>query len=144
MKGTFIIGIPSSDTPSSDTPGADTSAAEAPAPRTLFALEVEGISIGHFAGLAGKLSVEQIEQLGDIDVLLLHVGAGGLDPANAKLVVEQIDPRVLIPMGDDPAVRQALLAQMGVEPEQVEGTLKIESRDLPQESTRLVFFSSPA
>lgn len=108
------------------------------APRTIYSIEAEGMTLCHLAGALDKLTVEQVEHLGDVDVLLLPSGAGSLDPAVAKVVLEQIDPRVVIPMGDDAEATQKLLTLIGQEPERPEGALKLERRDLPEDTMRLI------
>ncbi len=130
--GVFIIGQ-----------AAHAATAEVPAPHTIYSIEAEGITIGHLDGLSTKLTTEQVERLGDVDVLLIPVGGGALEPSLAKDVAEQIEPRLLIPMGDDADAAQKFLTLMGMEPERLD-TIKLERRDLPEESMRLVVLAPQA
>lgn len=51
------------------------------------------------SGLAHELSDELLDRIGDIDVLLLPVGGGDvLEGKKAQKVMEEIEPRVVIPM----------------------------------------------
>lgn len=66
---------------------------------TLYLIEVDGVSICHLGDLGHVLNPEQVEKLGDVDVLLLPVG--GVSTINADVgaeVVRQLEPKVVIPM----------------------------------------------
>lgn len=66
---------------------------------TIRALTAEGITVVHLGDLGHPLSAEQLAQIGKCDVLLIPVGGTyTLDIAGAKQVVEQVDPRVIVPM----------------------------------------------
>jgi len=65
----------------------------------LFRIEAEEMKIAHLGGLNRPLTNEELETLGDIDVLMVPVGGGRvLDPKKAAEVIAQIEPRVIIPM----------------------------------------------
>ena len=65
----------------------------------LFLLEAEGLHVAHLGDLGCLLSAEQLEVLGDIDILMLPVGGFyTIDADTAFRVAEQLAPRVIIPM----------------------------------------------
>lgn len=65
----------------------------------IFVFLVDGIKVCHLSGLCHELSDELVDRIGDIEVLLLPVGGGDvLDGKTAQKLVEDIEPRVVIPM----------------------------------------------
>jgi len=75
----------------------DTSADEKVA--TIYRIEVGEARIAVLGNIDPKLSEEQLEGLGVIDILIVPVGGGGytLDATSAAALVRQIDPKVVIP-----------------------------------------------
>jgi len=66
---------------------------------TVYLTEVDEVSICHLGDLGHVLTAEQVEELGNVDVLLLPVG--GVSTINASMaaeVVRQIEPKVVVPM----------------------------------------------
>jgi L-ascorbate metabolism protein UlaG (beta-lactamase superfamily) len=113
----------------------------------LFHFEIDGFRVCHLGDLGHKLTDEMIEMLGDVDILMVPVGGGTtIDHKKAHEVVEQIDPRVVIPMHykinglkrDDMAGIAEFLKEVGSHEESLEN-YKIKSRsDLPEETTAFV------
>jgi len=65
----------------------------------IHCLTAEGLRVVHLGDLGHLLSEDQIKPLSGCDVLLIPVGGTyTLDSAQAKQVVEQIQPRIIIPM----------------------------------------------
>lgn len=67
---------------------------------TIYRIEVGEARIGLIGNIAGKLSEDQLEGLGVLDILILPVGGNGytLDATDAATIVRQIDPKVVIPV----------------------------------------------
>lgn len=66
---------------------------------TLYLMEVGEVSICHLGDLGHMLTAEQVEKLGNVDVLLLPVGGvSTIDASVAAKVVRQLEPKVVIPM----------------------------------------------
>jgi len=66
---------------------------------TIFTFEINGVHFCHLGQLGTKLIPEQLEQIGDVDVLFIPVGGKmTIDAKKAKEVIEQVEPRVIIPM----------------------------------------------
>lgn len=67
---------------------------------TVYRIEVDDKRIGVIGNIANKLSDEQLENLGVIDILIIPVGGNGytLDAIGAVGLVKTIDPKVVIPV----------------------------------------------
>ncbi|MEK7544577.1 MAG: MBL fold metallo-hydrolase [Patescibacteria group bacterium] len=66
---------------------------------TAFVFEVDGIKICHLGALEETLSENVIEAIGNVDILLIPVGGKQtLDAKKAHGLVEEIEPRIVIPM----------------------------------------------
>jgi L-ascorbate metabolism protein UlaG (beta-lactamase superfamily) len=66
---------------------------------TVFLMEIDEIAVCHLGDLGHVLTSEQIEDIGNVDVLMLPVG--GVSTINAPMaaeVVRQLEPKVVIPM----------------------------------------------
>ena len=65
----------------------------------LFLLEAEGLRLAHLGDLGCLLDADQLTALGQVDILMIPVGGFfTLDASGARDVMEQLDPRVTIPM----------------------------------------------
>jgi len=62
---------------------------------TIFVFEVEGVRFSHLGDLGHVLTPEQVEEMGQVDVLMVSVGG---DYTLAEENIERIGPRVVIPM----------------------------------------------
>ena len=68
-------------------------------PNTIHIISAEGMRVAHMGDLGCELTAEQIETLKGVDAMLIPVGGFyTIDAAQAKAVVEQTAPRVVIPM----------------------------------------------
>jgi L-ascorbate metabolism protein UlaG (beta-lactamase superfamily) len=66
---------------------------------TVFILESEGLRIVHLGDLGHGLDHSQTTPIGQPDVLMIPVGGHyTIDAAQAKQVIEQLQPKVVIPM----------------------------------------------
>ncbi len=66
---------------------------------TIFILESEDLRICHLGDLGHELTDEQVDAIGDIDVLMIPIGGTyTLDAKGAKKVVGQIEPKIILPM----------------------------------------------
>ena len=66
---------------------------------TVYLMEVDEVSICHLGDLGHVLTAEQVEEIGNVDVLLVPVG--GVSTINAPMaaeVVRQLEPKVVVPM----------------------------------------------
>ncbi len=66
---------------------------------TLFTFVVDGIKVCHAGDLGHILNDKELAEIGPVDILLVPVGGYfTIDPKEATRVVEQIKPKVTIPM----------------------------------------------
>ncbi len=75
---------------------------------TMYSIETNGIRTALIGNIYEKLSEDQLEELGIIDVLILPVGGNGytLDPAGAAAIVRSIEPKAVVPVHyADPALK---------------------------------------
>jgi L-ascorbate metabolism protein UlaG (beta-lactamase superfamily) len=65
----------------------------------VFNINIDGLNVCHCGDLGHLLSVEQIKEIGKVDILLLPIGGRAvLDAGRAKQVMEQLNPTVVVPM----------------------------------------------
>ncbi len=138
-KGVFIYGV---DVPVKEgEKGKKTS-------HTMYRIESEDMYLAHLGALDRELTNTELEQLKNIDILMVPVGGGRvMSPKLAADVVNQIEPRVVIPMtyavdGLKESFAQVteFLKALGVNPEAVP-KYKIQKKDLPQDSMQVVLLS---
>ena len=115
---------------------------------TVYLMEIDGISICHLGDLGHVLTSEQVEEIGDIDVLLLPVGGGStINAAMAAEVIRQLEPKAVIPMHyKTPSLKRELdpvedfLKEMGVGQIEPRNKLSVTRTNLPP-STQVFLFS---
>jgi len=79
-----------------------------PLASTIYRVEVNDVRIAFIGNIYEKLSEQQLEEIGLIDVLVIPVGGNGytLDATGAANVTRKIDPKVVIPIHyADPAIK---------------------------------------
>ncbi len=90
LKGIEFMGIASYH---------DDSGGKKRGPNNIFCFTVDGIRLCHLGDLGHQLSDKQIAAIGKVDVLITPMaGNFTLDAAGAHRMVDQIKPRVVIPM----------------------------------------------
>lgn len=119
---------------------------------TIYLIEVEDIRICHLGDLGqSKLSEEQLDKLDGVDILLIPVGGiYTIDAKDAANLVNEIEPRIVIPMHYKiPGLNIKLntvdkfCKEMGASGKEKINKLKIKKKDLPQEETK-VYVMLPA
>ncbi len=115
---------------------------------TIYVIKAEDMTICHLGDLGQeKLDDKQVEEIGDIDILLVPIGGNyTINYKEAIGVISQIEPKIIIPMhykikdltveieGPDKFVKE-----LGLTPENVD-KYKIAKKLLPLEEMRLVMF----
>lgn len=90
IEGISIIGISSFH---------DSEKGEKRGKNVIYLIEVDDIRLCHLGDLGHTLSKSQIDVIGEIDVLMVPVGGDfTIGPKDAEKVVQDIDPKVIIPM----------------------------------------------
>ena len=141
VKGAMITGIP-----------ARLHIDEAGHRGTVFSILIDGVNVVITGNVSGKLDEDQVENLGQVDVLVVPVGGGGLtlDAEGAAAVIGQLEPGYVIPVHfDDGASRYAVpqagvdkfLKEMGVHPEP-ESRLRVSAKETPEEMQVVVLNKS--
>ncbi|MEN3008983.1 MBL fold metallo-hydrolase [Pseudothermotoga sp.] len=65
----------------------------------VFVIEFSDFKVAHLGDLGHTLNQQQVQQIGQLDVLLIPVGGTfTVGPEEAKKIVEQLQPHVAIPM----------------------------------------------
>jgi L-ascorbate metabolism protein UlaG (beta-lactamase superfamily) len=66
---------------------------------TVYLMEIDEVSLCHLGDLGHMLSAEQIEELGNVDILLAPVGGvSTIDAPVAAELARRLEPKVVIPM----------------------------------------------
>lgn len=67
---------------------------------TIYRVEIGDINVVVLGNIYEKLSEEQLEEIGIVDILFIPVGGNGytLDATGAATITRQIDPKVVIPV----------------------------------------------
>lgn len=115
----------------------------------IYRIEVEDMRLAHLGQLNRTLTDEELESLGNIDILLVPVGGDRvLTPKGAVEVIAQIEPRVVIPMTFQlPNLKESLepveafLKESGVASRETFNKLKIQRKELPEEEMKIVILS---
>ena len=138
-RGIFIYGIPAfHDDQQGKTRGKN----------TIYKINSEDINILHLGDLGHTLSDEQLEQIGNVDILLIPIGGTyTIDAKQAVEVVGQIEPRLVIPMhykvvGLTVPLSNAdeFIKSSGLPHENLD-KLKIAKKDLIAEQTKMIILS---
>ncbi len=116
---------------------------------TMFTVLLDGVRICHLGDLGHELSPEQLEAIGEIDVLLCPVGGNfTVDPVTAIKVIQALEPRILVPMhyrtelhkpevfGDVKTLTE-FINEYGSNPAPVE-KLTLEAHKLPEETELVI------
>lgn len=106
---------------------------------TVYLMELDGVAVCHLGDLGHVLSNEQVEEIGNVDVLLLPVGGTStIDAAMAAEVIRQLEPRAVVPMHyKTPLISRQLdpvekfLKEMGIEPIEPRPKLSLTRSNLP-------------
>lgn len=72
---------------------------------TIYQLEIGGIRLAVIGNIGPRLSEEQMEAVGVVDIIVIPVGGGGytLDATSAASLVRQLEPKAVIPVHYDEA-----------------------------------------
>lgn len=67
---------------------------------TIYRIDIGDIHIAVIGNISSRLSQEQLEDIGMVDILFIPVGGNGytLDATSAAAIVRQIDPRAVVPV----------------------------------------------
>ena len=115
----------------------------------VFRINAEGMNLVHLGQLPKKPEDHLMEKIGSPDVLFVPVGDGNkyLDAEAAAALVNELEPRIVIPMAyrcdTDPKAGtvEDFIKETGLTPEKSEGKVIIRKKDLPQEERKLIILN---
>ena len=142
IKEVYIQGIPAFHDKNFGTPSLS------PADRTIiYTIESEHMRICHMGDFGQKeLFSEQLEDIGEIDILLIPVGGNEtIGSVEAQKIISQIEPKIVIPMHYmEPWLSELkfdslldFIKEIGMDHETLD-VLKIQKADLPPEERKLI------
>jgi L-ascorbate metabolism protein UlaG (beta-lactamase superfamily) len=114
---------------------------------TIYTIETEDLKICHAGNLNQKeLTEAQLEEIGDIDILMIPIGGAGTVSAKEALrIMAQVEPKITIPMYYAlPKLRVKLdgldkfLRSLGVKSVTPEPKLTIKQKDISAEEAKIV------
>ena len=106
--------------------------------KIIYRIEAEGIKTCHIGNFSKKeLSVKELEAMGDIDVLIIPIGGSGLAIQDAKKIISQVEPRIIIPAWGEKAELEQFLKLTGAKNIEPQRKIKIEKKNLPKEETQV-------
>jgi L-ascorbate metabolism protein UlaG (beta-lactamase superfamily) len=138
VKGVFIRGIPAFH---------DDSEGKERGTNTIYTIEVENIKFCHLGDLGQRqLTNEQLERIGDVDVLMIPVGGEStISSQGAQKIISQIEPKIVIPMHYQlPKLKLKLddvnkfLRTMGKNSVVPQDKLTVKASTLPKDGTEVV------
>jgi L-ascorbate metabolism protein UlaG (beta-lactamase superfamily) len=107
----------------------------------MFSLIIDNISICHLGLLGTELDDDQLSKIGNVDILMISAaGDNTLELKEAHKIIEEIEPRIIIPMNYKGDEIDKMLKEMGV-PEMPESqdVFQINSKSsLPDDKTEFV------
>lgn len=113
---------------------------------TIYAIEGEGLGLCHWGRLGqNELNSEQVEQIGDIDILFVPLAAQQRVSIKEILpLISQLEPKLIIPIEDaDSRKLNQFLKELGIKSAEEQKKLKIKARDLVhQEKAEVVMLKA--
>ncbi len=122
--------------------------------KTIYTIEAEDLNICHLGAFNGKeLSSEQIEKIGEVDILFIPVGgANTLFAKEAMKIMSQIEPSIIIPMHYQiPKLRSTagklegldkFLKTMGIKKIETLPKLSIKKKDIVPEEAKIIVLNA--
>ena len=138
IKEVFIQGIPAFH---------DSSSGKEKGLNTIYTIESEDLNICHLGDLGQKeLTSEQVEKIGEVDILMIPVGGGYTIGAKETVkIMSQIEPNIIIPMHYSiPKLKVKLdsldkfLKTVGVKKLEPLPKLLIKKKDISSEEAKIV------
>jgi L-ascorbate metabolism protein UlaG (beta-lactamase superfamily) len=65
---------------------------------TVYSIQLEDLVFCHLGDLGHPLTADQLDHIGEVDVLMVPASGGALSPAQATEVIAQIEPGIVVPM----------------------------------------------
>ncbi len=125
---------------------------------TVYVIHMDDVVFCHLGDLGHELTTQQLDEIGNVDVLFIPVGGGEtISPATATSVISQIEPRMVVPMHYAGATQASFLSsdleplekfthELGLKDVVAEEKLTVTSSNLPAEGeeTKIVVMKRSA
>ena len=117
----------------------------------VFAIESEGIRFCHLGDLGTSLDKKQLEEVNGVDVLAIPVGGPhSLNAKEAKAVVDQIEPKMVLPMHykipginiKDITDEKNFCKEIGLCPKDKVAKLVLKKKDIESEEMKVVMMEA--
>ena len=127
VRGVFVTGIQ------------DSLADEGKQRPVIYRIDAEDMGIAFLGGLHRELTNEEVDELGNIDILILPVGGGdAMEAKAASKIISVVEPRIVIPVNyhisgikNKLGTVDQFCNSMGVCKRQDVNKLKVSKKDLP-------------
>lgn len=115
----------------------------------IYKIQTEGMTVAHLGDVGHLLDNGLAEKLEGTDILMIPVGGVfTIDAKQAAEIVNQIEPRIIIPMHYKlPGINVKLdpldnfLKEMGAAKKEMVEKLKISKKELPQEKSQIIILA---
>lgn len=108
---------------------------------TIYSILFDGMNLCFLGGLTNEeLSDEAMESLTDIDILFVPVGGDTLPPAKAYKLAVKLEPKMIIPLGEESDIKLFVKEGSGV-PEKLD-KLTLKRKDLDGKEGEIVILNS--
>ncbi len=116
---------------------------------TLYLMEIDGVAVCHLGDIGHVLSDEQVEEMGNVDILMLPVGGvSTINAAMAAEIIRKLEPKAVLPMHyKTPKTDRELepvenfLKEMGLGPVESRPKFSVSKSNLPI-STQVILLSA--
>lgn len=116
---------------------------------TIFTIKSENITICHLGDLGHILNEDQVEKIGDVDILMIPIGGiYTLNAEEAEKVIGQIDPKIIIPMhykipdlNLDIDGKDKFAKEIGLETENGISKFSFKSNDIKDIQNKVIFMN---
>lgn len=113
----------------------------------IYSFDADGLKVCYISNFEVPVSDELMEEIGDVDILMVPVGKGNLDEMHKT--IEEIEPRLVIPVGyhteglkAEAGDLQAFLKKNGIVSQTPVDKFSVDGRNnLPQEKTEFVILN---
>lgn len=111
---------------------------------TAYVFSLENLSICHLGDFGEKELRPGIQEfLGGVDILFVPIGGVEvLEPENAAKIINQIEPKIIIPMHYDKKKLSAFLKEMGQEKVKAVEKLSFKKKDISDKKGEVVVFKN--
>lgn len=116
----------------------------------IFKYILDHVRVCHMGDFSGKLTDKMLDKIGNVDILIIPVGGqNSLNAEQAKKIVEEIDPRIIVPMhyqadGADTALEPVdkFLREMGKSNIEPQDSVKMTRSSLPSDDSEIVILKN--